>query len=155
LTPTQIKVFEHRSTFSTTIGRMIAFHEAPDALDKLTPPILRLKCVRDERTSLTTGEVEFILWFGLIPVRWVARHEPGPTATSFMDRMLRGPLALWEHRHIFQEVEQGVLLIDHITFAHKVGIAGLFSHLIFDGVALHVLFRYRHWRTRRALAASE
>jgi uncharacterized protein len=149
-----IRVFEHCSTFSTTMEQMTEFHDAPDALRKLTPPLLLIQKVRDKRTSLTSGELEFVLWFGPFPVRWEARHEPGPTETSFVDRMLRGPLASWEHQHIFQQTEQGIALIDRITFVHKRGIAGVFSRLIFDGIPLQMLFMYRHWRTRRALASS-
>ncbi len=147
-----IKVFEHCSIFATTMERIIAFHDAPDALRKLTPPVLVMQRVRDERISLTSGELEFVLWFGPVPVRWVARHEPGPTTTSFVDRMVRGPLASWEHQHIFEDKQDGVMLIDRITYEHKPGIAGLCSRLIFDGVLLHVLFIYRHWRTRWALS---
>jgi ligand-binding SRPBCC domain-containing protein len=90
--------------------------------------------IKDERTSLTAGEVEFRLWFGPIPVRWLALHEPGPTATSFADRMLRGPLAYWRHEHIFSEVSAGIELLDRITLAHKPGLAGLVTRLVFDGL---------------------
>lgn len=132
----------------------MAFHQAPDALARLTPPppLMFMQVLRDDRTSLTAGEIEFRLWFGPFPVRWLARHEAGPTATSFADRMIDGPMARWEHQHVFAEVEGGVELIDHITLAHKPGLQGLLTRLVFDGLPLRMLFLYRHWRTRRALS---
>jgi ligand-binding SRPBCC domain-containing protein len=109
--------------------------------------------LRDDRRSLTEGEIEFRLWFGPLPVRWLAVHLPGPTPHSFVDRMVEGPLASWEHAHMFEEVDGGILLSDRITLAHKSGVPGLFTRLIFDGWPLRLLFVYRHWRTRLALRA--
>jgi ligand-binding SRPBCC domain-containing protein len=127
---------------------MIAFHDHPRAINRLTPPPIFVQCLRDDRTSLTDGELDFRLWLGLIPVRWLARHEPGPTPTSFIDRMLSGPLASWQHEHLFREVPGGIELTDRITFAHKPGLPGLLTRLLFDGLPLRFLFIYRHLRTR-------
>lgn len=141
-------VFEHRSFFSVSAEDMTAFHAQPRAFSILTPPPIFLQVLRDDRTSLTNGEIEFRLWFGPLPVHWLARHEPGSIETSFIDRQLNGPMAVWEHQHIFQPVQGGVELIDHITLAHKPGLPGIFSRLIFDGLPLRFLFIYRHLRTR-------
>jgi ligand-binding SRPBCC domain-containing protein len=142
------KVFEQRSVMRTTMEKMMAFHAHPSAINRLTPPPIFLQCLHDGRTSLTEGELIFRLWFGPIPVRWVARHEPGPTENSFQDRMIEGPLESWLHQHIFREVPGGIELTDRITFAHKPGLAGIFTRLVFDGIPLRILFTYRHLRTR-------
>jgi ligand-binding SRPBCC domain-containing protein len=145
------KTFEHRSVLATSAERLVAFHADPGALARLAMPPTFIRVVRDDRVSLTEGEIEFNLWLGPLPVRWVARHEPGPIQTAFTDRMLRGPMAHWEHQHIFQPLEDGAMLIDRITLGHKAGWRGLFTRLLFDGLPLRILFIYRHWRTRRAL----
>ena len=90
------------------------------------------------------------LWFLVLPVNWIARHEPGPTETSFQDRMIQGPLDVWVHQHIFREVPGGVALIDHLDYEHrKGGFWGIFTRLMFDGLPLRILFAYRHWQTKR------
>ena len=150
--PASTKFFEHRSIIHTTMQAIRNFHEDPKALTALTPPPLFVQIVRDERVSLTDGDVEFNLWFGPVPVRWVARHEPGTIATSFVDRMIEGPMAVWVHQHSFRPVEGGVELKDQITLAHPPGWRGLLTRLFFDGLPLRLLFVYRHWRTRQALA---
>lgn len=131
----------------------MAFHNEANALARLTPPppLMFVQVLRDDRTSLTEGELEFRLWFGPVPVHWLARHEPGPIPTSFVDRMIAGPLAYWEHQHIFQETAEGVTLIDRITLGHKGGTAGLWTRLIFGRLPLRLLFMYRHLRTRLSL----
>lgn len=143
-----MRVFEHRSILPTTAKALFDFHSAPRAFLTLTPPPIFIQALRDDRTSLTDGTLEFRLWFGPIPVRWVARHEPGPIPTSFVDRQLSGPLAYWEHHHIFQPAVNGAELIDRITLAHKPGLTGLLTRLVFDGLPLRLLFIYRHLRTR-------
>lgn len=143
-----MKTLEHRSIIPATMAQMLAFHNDPRALRWLTPTLVTIQ--RDARTSLISGELEFTLWFGPIPVLWTARHEPGPTATSFRDVMVRGPMASWEHQHEFREVGSGVELIDHLSYEHRSsGLRSLFTHLFMNDAALRVLFLYRHWRTRQ------
>jgi uncharacterized protein len=142
-------IFTHHSTIPTTTAQMIAFHEHPRAFAKLTPPPIFVQMHRNALKSLTEGEVEFTLWFGPIPARWIARHEPGPTTTSFADRQIKGPLKAWRHEHIFTEVSDGVELTDCITYEHQPGgWWGIFTRLFFNRMMLRVLFTYRHLRTR-------
>ena len=150
--PANTRRFEKTSTLPATLDALLRFHEDPRALARLTPPPIVMRLHRDERRSLSEGEIEFTLWFGPIPIRWIARHEPGPTPHSFADSQVKGPLAYWRHEHIFSEVDGGVRLTDRITLAHRRGPLGVLTRLAFDGLPLRLLFAYRHWRTRRALA---
>lgn len=149
--PANTRRFEKTSTLPATLDALLRFHEDPRALARLTPPPIVMRLHRDERRSLSEGEIEFTLWFGPIPIRWIARHEPGPTPHSFADSQIKGPLAYWRHEHIFGEAEGGVRLTDRITLAHRRGPLGILTRLAFDGLPLRILFAYRHWRTRRAL----
>jgi ligand-binding SRPBCC domain-containing protein len=149
--PANAHVYEKATLMKTSIDRMIAFHRDPAALGKLTPPPIFVRLRRDDRTAFDQGELEFTLWFGPLPIRWLARHEAGPTPTSFADRMIVGPLAYWLHEHLFEETPDGVILRDRVTLAHKPGLAGVASRLMFDGLPLRVLFFYRHLRTRLAV----
>ena len=144
--------FEKTTTLPATIEAVMRFHEDPRALARLTPPPIIMQLHRDERCSLTEGELEFTLWFGPIPIRWLARHEPGPTPHSFADSQVKGPLAFWRHEHIFTKRWRAAFeLTDRIELAHRRGLTGVFTRLAFDGLPLRLLFAYRHWRTHRAL----
>ncbi len=147
------KAFEYHSVIRTTMDAIQQFHADPRALSLLTPPPLFVQIVRDDRLSLTEGELEFKLWFGPLPVRWLARHEPGSTSTSFVDRMIEGPMALWVHEHTFRPIKDGVELSDCVTLQHPPGWSGVLTRLIFDGLPLRLLFAYRHWCTKRAVTA--
>ncbi|PJF40564.1 MAG: hypothetical protein D6737_02155 [Chloroflexi bacterium] len=145
------RTFEHRSRIATTAEALFAFHAAPSALSDLMPPLTFVQVLRDDRTSLTDGEFEFRVWFGPIPIRWLANHEPGSTQWSFIDRLLAGPMPVWVHEHTFRDVDGGAELLDHIIFQHPTGIKGVLTRLLFDGMALRLLFIYRHWQTKRKL----
>ena len=145
-----MKTFEYRSVISVTVTQVVAFHNDPHAIHRLTPPPIRIRVHHDSRSSLTEGELDMTLWFGPLPVRWVARHQPGLTENAFHDRMLSGPMKVWEHEHSFRPVANSVELTDHVEYEHQQGgFWGLFTRLFFGGLPLRLLFVYRHWRTRR------
>ena len=152
--PPRTRVFRKSSVIKTTLAEIKRFHEAPQALASLTPPPMRMRVNRDDRRSITEGEIDFTLFFGPLPIRWLARHETGPTSESFADVQVKGPLAYWRHEHIFTELADGVDLTDRITLAHRPGLTGLLTRLAFDGLPLRLLFAFRHWRTKRALQSS-
>ena len=149
-TPTNTYTHQKRSVFRTTLEKIEAFHRDPAALRKLTPPPIYIQVHADHRLSLTEGDLDFTLWFGPLPVRWLARHE-ALAGHGFAEWQVSGPMAYWRHEHAFEEVPGGVALLDRVTLKHKSGIAGLLTRLIFDGIPLRILFLYRHWRTKRAV----
>lgn len=141
--------FEHRSFIkNTTAEAVLEWHEHPKAFQRLTPPPVFIQVHRREMDSIRDGEVEFTMWMGPIPIRWIAQHEPGPIETSFIDRQMQGPLASWEHTHSMQPIEGGVELIDRIQIEHPNGWRGIFTRLAFNRLGLRGLFIYRHLRTR-------
>jgi ligand-binding SRPBCC domain-containing protein len=137
------------------MARMIAFHEDRRAVAKLTPPPIFVWVHRNGLISLTDGEVEITLWFGPFPVHWIARHEQGPSETSFADRQIKGPLGSWRHEHMFTQVEGGIELTDRVSYEHRRGGRwGIFTRLFFNRFMLRVFFTYRHLRTRLGVRAS-
>ncbi len=151
----KIKTFTFRSTMPATATELRALHADPKTFSHLTMPPIILQVLRDDRNSLTNGEIAFRLWFGPFPVNWLARHESGPTPESFKDVQVKGPLYFWEHEHVIESTGSGSVLTDRIRFAHKPGLSGLLTRLLFDGLPLRLLFVYRHWQTRRLLLSRQ
>ena len=149
--PANAHTYEKSTVMNTTLDQMMAFHQDPKALSRLSPPPIFMQLHEDNRTSITEGDLKFTLWFAFIPIKWHAQHQPGPTPHSFADFMISGPMAYWRHEHIFTEVEGGVKLTDRLTIAHKPGLQGLITRLMFDGLPLRILFFYRHLRTKGAV----
>jgi hypothetical protein len=86
-----------------------------------------------------------------LPLRWQARFED-VTPTSFVDRMVRGPMRTWRHRHSFVAVDDHTTdVVDEVEVQPRlhplwgpVGVGMAFN--------LPVLFAFRQWQTRRLLA---
>lgn len=150
--PTHPRVFQSSTLFNATVDDLVTFH-TNSGPPSLTPPPIIVTVQSDTRISLTSGELAFTLWFLILPIRWVARHEAGPIATSFADVMLSGPVAYWRHEHIFTAEGTQARLTDRITLQHKPGIVGLLTRLMFDGLPLRFLFFFRHQKTKSALAS--
>jgi ligand-binding SRPBCC domain-containing protein len=151
MSETKGRVFEKRTVFKTTLESMNRFHQDRSALGTLTPPPIFIQVHNDGRTALTAGDLDFTLWFGPLPIRWLARHEVMPGKEGFLEWQVKGPLKSWRHEHIFEPVEGGVALHDRVTLEHHSGWRGLMTRLMFDGLPLQFLFFYRHWRTGRAV----
>lgn len=146
-----MQVFEHAFRVRAPLARVAAFHRDTRALKRLTPPPIFVQLHRAD--PLAEGAVaEFTLWFGLLPVRWRAVHSAVDEHRGFTDTQARGPLRHWRHRHAFRALDpQATLVVDRIEYQHHGGPRGLLSRLLFARPALHLLFAFRAWATRRAL----
>lgn len=145
--------YQHRFSVSAPIEAVASFHGRSEAMGAITPPPIVVQMHQAPATpSLAEGdEMDFTLWLGPLPLRWLARIED-VTPTGFVDRMVRGPMQRWEHRHRFVATDQTTTeVIDEVECEPRLhplwGPIGL-------GMALNlpILFAYRAWQTRRLLA---
>jgi ligand-binding SRPBCC domain-containing protein len=110
----------HRFRVKAPLSKVAAFHQQADSLVALTPPPMRVEIQRAPVSLSKGGGVEFTLWFGPLPIHWVATVE-GVSETGFTDRQASGPFAEWVHRHSFLRVDdQTTEVIDQINLRLKV-----------------------------------
>jgi ligand-binding SRPBCC domain-containing protein len=116
----------------------------------ITPPPMIVR-VHAAPAQLKTGDtMDFTLWAGPLPVRWVAGIEDA-SGTGFTDRQIRGPFAHWTHRHSYAPVSGDETEVDDRIEA------GLKRHPFWGPVGMLMwigmpaLFAYRGWKTRRIL----
>ena len=94
----------------------------------------------------------FTLWVGPLPLRWEAVHRD-VSERGFTDVQASGPAARWEHTHTFTPLGPDRTEIhEHIEYEHRRGAWGLVTRLLFARPGLVMMFAYRQWVTRRALA---
>lgn len=143
--------YQHRFRVQAPVQVVAEFHSYPDAMAAITPPPIFVQ-VHSAPPRVAEGQtMDFTMWLGPLPLRWQARFED-VTATSFVDRMVQGPLRTWRHRHSFVAIDDHTTdVVDEVEVElrrHPVwGLVGL-------GMALNlpVLFTFRQWQTRRLLA---
>lgn len=143
-------IFIKESIIEALPERVFAFHELPDALERLTPPWEQVKVL--QRASIREVGSRAILetrLFGFIPTQWVAEHTACEPPHLFEDIQIFGPFRAWRHRHIIEPHPQGALLRDAIEYEPPFSLAGrLFAPLLIEP-KLRKMFDYRHKVTRQ------
>ena len=142
--------YQSRFRVNAPVQAVADFHSRSSAMAAITPPPILVQVHRAPEHLAEGDEMDFTLWLGPLPIHWVARFED-VTATSFVDRQVRGPMRSWRHHHRFIAIDELTTdVVDEVELEvrpHPIwGLVGL-------GMALNlpVLFAYRSWRTRGLL----
>jgi hypothetical protein len=146
--------FEKRSRISAPPERVFSFHEAPDALERLTPPWESARVVERSGGILPDAHVVLETRIGPLKTRWIAEHTRYEKPRLFQDVQLSGPFRKWEHTHLIDpDGEGGSWLTDHIEYELPLGPLGALLGGSFVRRRLQRMFDYRHDVTRRACEA--
>ncbi|MDX2037090.1 MAG: SRPBCC family protein [Isosphaeraceae bacterium] len=141
--------FVKESRIAAPPERVFAFHEAPGALEALTPPWERVEVV-SRGDSIRPGSIVRIRSkLGPIPLDWVAEHTEYDPPHLFADRQVSGPFAEWYHRHrMLDDGAGGTILRDEVEYRIPLGALGrlLMGEMIRR--KLTKMFDYRHDRTK-------
>jgi len=139
------------SYINAPVDRVWAFHEAPDALERLTPPSQAVRIVsRSGGIGVGAHVVIQTRLLGLIPTEWHARHTVCRKPNLFVDELERGPFAYWRHEHRLETQGQGTMLTDAITFRLPGGPIVNFFGAPIVRLQLQPLFKYRHAITKES-----
>ena len=148
-----MQIFERTIRLAASPEETYAWHAAPGALEKLTPPGEPVRVTHRTGDGIEEGS-RVTLLVGRFPFRmsWVAEHRDVTPGRSFSDIMIRGPFAHWHHEHRFDDDGAGgTLLTDRIRYRLPFGLPGrlLLGWLIRR--KLNKLFDFRHTVTSREL----
>lgn len=129
----------------TTPERLFAFHELPDALDRLTPAWEKVRLLERAATLQPGGRaVSEVRVAPGVWMRLVNEHIVYDPPHRFVDEQVRGPFRRWRHEHIVEPHPDGALLIDRIDF--EVPCAIVAQQMAMK--RLQRLFAWRHEVTR-------
>lgn len=156
-------VYQRRTRVAAPLDEVWAFHSETDGLEALTPAWMRLRVEairgpdgeRDPAMLETGAQIRLsVRPFGLGPrQRWVsritAREEAGDAAT-FVDDMVGGPFARWEHTHRFVADGDGTVIDDRVEYELPFGALGRSLGPVAK-VGFEPMFRFRHRRTKALL----
>ncbi|MBZ2183985.1 MAG: SRPBCC family protein [Bryobacter sp.] len=132
------------------LERVWAFHEAPEALERLMPPGQKMRVNLREGGIREGGRVVIAMpLLGLIPVEWHARHTVYEPMRRFVDEQEKGPFAYWRHEHRMEAEGTGTRLTDEIEYRLPGGSFVNWVGGIIVRQQLKRLFQYRHKVTKR------
>lgn len=144
-------IFEKRTRINAPPEAVFAFHELPDALERLTPPFESARVLEKTPHIKAGARVVLLTRIGPMNARWVAEHTAYEQGRMFKDRQVTGPFAKWEHTHLFEpDGEGGSWLIDRIDYELPMGALGRLFGGGFARRKLERLFEFRHRVTKEA-----
>jgi ligand-binding SRPBCC domain-containing protein len=146
--------FVQESVLPASVEEVFAFHERPDAFALLQPPWERMEIQLPPRSLEVGTRVELRTKVGPFWMPIVAEHVAYEKNRYFEDVMRKGPFAMWHHKHLFFEHEDGCRLRDEIEYAPPLGWLGRLVDPLFVRPKLRKLFEYRHAVTRREVLAA-
>ena len=144
-------IFEKRTRIAASPEKVFAFHEAPDALERLTPPWENARVLEKSGGIEVGARVVLEMRLGPIPTRWVAEHTRYEKNRMFHDSQRSGPFRRWEHTHLMEpDGAGGCWLSDRIDYELPLGALGDLAGGWVVRRKLARMFEYRHEVTRRA-----
>ena len=142
--------FVKESIIKAAPERVFAFHELPDALERLTPPWERVKVIQKADISeVGSRAILETKLFGLFTTEWIAEHTKYDPPFEFEDVQISGPFKSWRHRHIILPQADGACLRDEIEFEPPFSIFGKIAAPFAIVPKLEKMFEYRHKVTRK------
>ena len=145
-----MRQFHHEFLVDAPVEHVAEFHRSTQALKSLTPPPLLVKFNHLEPLG-EGSKADFNLWFGPLPIRWVAVHSRVDPMEGFTDTQVEGPFQTWIHRHSFEPINENTTrVIDQIEGQpSNHPFWGLVSRFMW--FTLPILFYYRARQTRKAV----
>ncbi len=138
-----------KSVINASPERVWAFHELPDAFERLVPPWENANIVqRADISEIGSRAIIEQKIFGIVPTRWVAEHTAYDPPKMFEDVQIEGPFAFWRHRHIIEPHEEGAVLKDDIEFEPPMSFIGDLAAPLFILPRIEKMFDYRHKVTK-------
>lgn len=145
----EMKHFQKSSSIHVPVQELEAWHHAPGAFQRLTPPWERLRIIEEPAEIADGTQAVISMKAGPFWTKWIAEHQDCLPGESFTDVQVKGPFAHWKHIHRFQSAYDAdrSTLTDDIEFRMPMGWLGNVFGGPFVRRKLERTFRYRHAMT--------
>lgn len=143
--------FKKESVIRASAARVFAFHEAPDAFERLQPPWQTSEIVQPPASLEVGTRVVLRVKVGPFWQTLVAEHVEYEPGKMFADRLVKGPFKKWLHRHVVTpRGDNECVLTDDIEYELPLGVLGQTFGGGFATKNLERLFDFRHEVTKKA-----
>ncbi len=148
-----VHLLERRQRIARPIEQTFAFYGDARNLERITPPWLGFEVTTPGPIEMGVGTlIEYRLRLHGVPVRWRTRIEVWEPPERFVDVQVRGPYALWEHTHTFEEDGEGTTIIrDRVRYSIPFGPLGNLANRLLVRRDLKQIFDYRRDAVAREL----
>jgi ligand-binding SRPBCC domain-containing protein len=143
-------LFVKESIIKASPEKVFAFHELPDAFERLVPPDENAKVIQKaDITKIGSRAIIEMKVLGIFPVKWIAEHTKYDPPRMFEDVQISGPFKSWRHEHKILQHADGAILRDEVHFEPPLGFLGEPFVPLLVTPKLEKMFAYRHEVTRK------
>jgi ligand-binding SRPBCC domain-containing protein len=143
--------FHTSTTLSASAETVFDFHSDPQNLTQVMPPTLKLVRLQTDGPAQEGRMIQLHCrdWW-IIPMRWTCRWKTVQRPHLLVDEIVQGPFPLFIHEHRFEpHGPECCIMYDTVTYQWG---RSWWGRLVSEtGVRLYLtlLFKYRHYRTRK------
>ena len=121
------------------------FFSSPGNLPKITPEHMGFKITSGTPAKMYPGQM---ITYNVSPfpgfkTSWVTEITQVREHSFFVDEQRFGPYQMWHHEHHFEVQDEGVLMIDRVSYKLPLGLLGLIANAMFVRRQLNRIFDYR------------
>ncbi len=111
-------MFERKQEVAARVEETFEFFADAANLQAITPAFLGFDILTPAPIEMREGTlIEYRLRLLGMPMRWLTRIQEWVPNRAFTDVQIRGPYALWVHRHTFQPSGAGTWVHDRVEYA--------------------------------------
>ena len=147
-----MKNFKKSTEIKCSVERAFDFHKDTNNLKLITPPGISVKITSIELPLKMGSEIILnVKQFGLIRNKWHIKLTDFVQNKLITDTQIKGPFAVWKHKHIFEDKGETTLMTDEIEFELPFGILGEIAYKVFVAKLIRNQFEYRQRITKKIL----
>jgi len=130
----------------TDIQTLWDFVSSPANLNEITPKDMQFQFISNNKDQkmypgmIILYKVSPVL---KIPLSWATEITHVKEKKFFVDEQRLGPYKIWHHEHHFEEIEDGVLMKDIVTYVPPFGLIGSLANSLFIRKKVNHIFDYR------------
>jgi ligand-binding SRPBCC domain-containing protein len=148
------KIFVKRSLIAAPVEQVFAWHEQPQAFERLCPPWQHIEILERVGGIADGARTTICIHAGRMKITWKLEHTCYIENKQFCDFQIDGPLRSWYHKHLFEPAADGSSFMeDRIEYELPFGMFGMLAGPIVES-ELKRLFDYRHEVLKKEFAGT-
>lgn len=145
----KIHTFRRETFVPRAREEVFAFFSSARNLESITPPFLRFHVLTPDPIEMRAGTLlDYKLNVRGLPMRWRTEITEWNPPFGFRDIQLKGPYAMWDHTHRFEERDGGTWMEDEVRYALGFGVFGEIARRVLVERDVRAIFDYRAERIR-------
>lgn len=137
----------YQQKLPVTLTQAWDFFSSPLNLSKITPPHMNF-IITSNYTKESKMYEGMIITYKVSPLlgikmNWMTEITTVNEGKYFIDEQKFGPFKFWHHEHHFEEIENGVLMTDKLSYAVPFGILGEMANKLIVAKQTQDIFKFR------------